>query len=608
MSELSHSPPQPESNELLQFNEKGKPPSSHSVGKSEDVYDPCSELGLFLSQRIRREIEENGSADRWSNKIETNFLKKILPEFKKKFPKSQLRGGALRKMWEKVSYYYEKFQGQKGALCNNKLDLRLMIREHLKSCACHSSHLSPYASAEQLAERIGECIAMVEGRRPDLEQLTKVVWATQKHLLYDLNSINSKDPCTQYDITDKLIVKTLLEVTSKTGAHAVDLESLKKEIVQEFELYEAAGKLSHADQLSSVVSMLLAKKLYHTCVISSAFSWEEKEKIEAFIRYQIALSRSNPTLSADRCRVEIIQRILALYSIAQELPKDLNDEDLRRYVREICISSKEKPPLLPTNKCNQIFFIFVNAEMHLMSENKSFDNLAVLENVLVQAYRITCQLPTLCLRQMDQLELLIWKNLEGDGKVLDQIDSQIYRVIEREIGNVLIDNPSHSFRTVVSMVLHFFKEIQKVDPSLGQLDKKIEVWVLQNDMLVRWIHFDQATPLLALLKNLWDRSHVDKYSVNHVEFVARVLADALKAFPVLYPFRDTLRHRLWILYKYLWYALFTDDRISTYKRFLVWHQTRFRHLHPELSEEQIEEMLRHLSDRSLPLTPFESVS
>jgi len=605
MSEISHPSPQPDSNELLQSDKKDPHHFFHSIDKSEDFCDPCSELGIFLSQKIRREIEESGSVDKWSSKIETSFLQKILPEFKKKFPKCQLGGAVLRKMWEKVSYYYEKFQ--KVALCDNeKLNLKLVIREHLKSCDC-PSHLSPYASAEQLATSVGECIAMVEGRRPDLEQLTKIVWAVQKHLLYDLSSINSKNPYTQYDAMDRLIVKTLLEINSKTGAHAIEFESLKRDVARELRLYEVAGNLSHTDQLSSVVSMLLAKKLYHTCVISSTFSWKEKEKVEAFIRYQISLSKSNHTLSDEWCRVEIIQRILALYSIAQELPKDISDEDLRKCIREICRSSNEKTFLLP-NTFNQICFIFINAEMHLMSENKSFDNLAALENVLVQAYRITCQLPTLCPRQMDQLELLIWKNLEGEGGVLDQIDPQTYRVIEREIGNVLIDTTYHSFRMIVSMVLHFFKEIKKIELSFEQLDKKVEVWVLQNDMLVRWIHFDQATPLLTLLKNLWNRSRVDAYSVNHTEFISHALACALEAYPLLYPFRDTLCHRLWILYKHLWYTLFTDDRVSTYKRFLVWHQIRLRHLHPELSEDEIEEMLRQLSDRSIPLAPFDGVS
>ena len=607
MSGLSspHSYPHPESDELRQFIGKDKESFLNPIDESEDFYDPFSDLSLFLSRKIKGEIQESGSVSKWSGKIEANLLAKILPEFKQKFPKYRLGTSALKKVWEKVSYYYEKIQGQKGALhTDGKLNLKFMIRENLKSCGS-PIHLPPYSFAQQLAGKLSECIATIEGKRPELEQLTKVIWAVQKHLVKDLSPVNAKSPYEEYDIIDKLIVKTLLEITSKGGT--LEPDTLKKEIAKELQLYEGTKTLTQKCQLSSTVSMILAEKLYHTSLISCHFSLKEKQQIETFIRYQTEISKNNPTLTSDEHRIELIQRILALYAIAQELPKNLSEEALRKSIREIRMLAQEKNGLL-SNRLDQTLFVFSNAEMHLMSESKSFDDLAALEDSLVEAYHIALQLPALSPSQMDQFELLIWKIIEEEGALLDHISPQTRQIIEKEVGNILIDNPCQSFRMIVSAALQFFKKVQKVDLDPQNLNEKIEVWVLQNDMLIRWVHFDHKTPLLALLKNLWNTSHLDEHTVNHEEFITHALTYALETHPLLHPFEELLRGRLWILYKYLWYTTFTDGRESTYERFLMWHRTRLQHLNPDFSAEKVEETLQKLSNQLIPLAPFENVS
>ncbi|MCB1082540.1 MAG: hypothetical protein KDK63_05290, partial [Chlamydiia bacterium] len=59
----------------------------YPIDETEEFYDPFSDLNLFLSKKVKSEIQETGSATKWSGKIEANLLAKILPEFKEKSPK-----------------------------------------------------------------------------------------------------------------------------------------------------------------------------------------------------------------------------------------------------------------------------------------------------------------------------------------------------------------------------------------------------------------------------------------------------------------------------------------------------------------------------------------
>ncbi|MBI3212114.1 MAG: hypothetical protein HYZ47_05510, partial [Simkania negevensis] len=186
--------------------------------ESSDFYDPFSDLSLFLSKKIKGELQKTGSSKKWSGKIESHLLAKILPEFKQKFPNYRLGVAALRKVWEKVSYYYEKIQNQTGALQENgTLDLYFMIRENLKEKGGENPplNLPPYHFAHQVALKVGECMATFEGVRPDTIHLVKLIWSAQKHLLRGLSSQNAKSPYEDFDPLDKLVVKTQLEVSSE---------------------------------------------------------------------------------------------------------------------------------------------------------------------------------------------------------------------------------------------------------------------------------------------------------------------------------------------------------------------------------------------------------
>jgi hypothetical protein len=190
----------------------------NSLDEAPDFHDPFSELNLFLSQKVKQEMCHCGNSKKWSVKIQDDLLQKITPEFQKKFPQYRLGVAALKKTWEKVAFYSQQIQHEKEALTQaGKLNVPFFIKENLKSLPQlkNTCHIHPYHFAHQLALKMSECIATVDGIRPKLDELTQMIWSIQRHLIPNLNPEHFKSPYDEYDKIDKLIVKTILEISAK---------------------------------------------------------------------------------------------------------------------------------------------------------------------------------------------------------------------------------------------------------------------------------------------------------------------------------------------------------------------------------------------------------
>lgn len=189
-----------------------------AIDESPEFHDPYSDLNLFLSQKIKREMRHCSNSRKWSPQLQDELLHKITPEFQQRFPKYRLGVTALKKTWEKVQYFSNQIQEEKEALTQDgKLNLSFFIKENLKSTSkLHNTcHVHPCHYAHQLAVKMSECIAVVDGIRPKLEQLTRTIWSLQRHLIEKLSPEHFKSPYDENEQADKLIVKAILEITAK---------------------------------------------------------------------------------------------------------------------------------------------------------------------------------------------------------------------------------------------------------------------------------------------------------------------------------------------------------------------------------------------------------
>jgi len=105
----------------------------HSVDESPEFHDPYSDLSLFLSNIIKNEMKNIDPSFRWTSKIQEELISKITPEFQKKFPQYRLGVTAVKKIWNKISFYTQQIQGKTEALdSNGKLNVNFfnIIRLH----------------------------------------------------------------------------------------------------------------------------------------------------------------------------------------------------------------------------------------------------------------------------------------------------------------------------------------------------------------------------------------------------------------------------------------------------------------------------------------------
>jgi hypothetical protein len=567
-----------------------------AVDESPEFYDPYSDLNLFLSQKIKQEMQHCGSSKKWSLKIQDQLLIRITPDFQKQFPRYRLGVSALKKTWEKVAYYSHQIQHQKEAInSDGNLNIHFFIKENLKNYTSFKNpgHLHPSHYAHQLATKMSECIATIDGIRPQLDHLTKMIWSIQRHLLRGGGMEQYNSPYDEYDQIDKLIVKTILEVNAKDPQIGHDeLEHKVKEIL--LSLHDMPS-FSSLDHMMGDISALIAEKLYATSTFHTLFLAEQKMAINNFICRHNWLCKTaayHPQLS------EIVRRIIALYTLASGLPKTLSEEAVKSAVFAVYPNALDNRPNLP-----QALYAFISAELVLMKSEEFCRSPSYVADAIWTIYKEATLLPLLEGKEKDILEIAVWKSFSQTEGLLEKLPYRIGQRIEQEIAGILIENPTQSFSSLVHETVNFFKrtkdlvQIKKWD----EIEKKIHIWAIQGDMLCRWIRLSSESTLLRLI---CQKQKEQRSILPHHTFVSEICQQYLKSYPELAPYSGQLFLRVGILYKYAWYTLFSLDEESSFDRFLKWHSCSLLFSGAMLGHEHLVHQLEEIVSKTLPLIPF----
>lgn len=566
----------------------------HPVDETPDFHDPYSALSLFLSHKIKKEIEDEPQASKWTIKIQEELIRKITPEFQKRFPQYRLGVTALKKIWEKVLFYTQQIQGKTEAISpDGKLNINFFIKENLKQYLQHkvSSFMHPHQFAHQVAAKMSECIATLEGTIPKVEILTQTVWALQKHLLNDYSIVSHKTPYDEFDKIDKLIVKTILETTAKYPHIAMqELEHKTKESLQA--LHDIPDFSSTA-KITCNVSAILAEKLYATSALHILFFSEQKESINQFIKKHSSLYKN--TLASPELP-ELVRRITALYTLASQLPKEISRETLSVAIKASFYGDKNRPELA------QSVYAFISAELLLIRGLDPLPPFEEIQTTVLEAYENTSFLPTLEGKNKEFLEIIIWKTLSEMEDFLEKLPYRIGQKIEEEIAGILINDPLKGFSSIVHETVNFFEQVKELTESKKwkESGKKIHLWCLQNDMLCRCIRIDLNSPLAAAIKKK-KLSH--PHITCHSTFISEICQEFLKQFPGMALYIGQLNSKAWTIYKHLWFTAFGKPQESSFDRFLKWHISFLQG--KENSKESLIKRLEEICKRCLPLIPFD---
>ena len=525
-----------------------------------DFHDPYSDLSLFLSQKIKEECKESGFISKWSLYLQEKLIAKISPEFQKKFPNYKLGVNTLRTLWKKIAYYSEQLGSQKEALTNEgKLNISFLIKENLKQYLELKSQNAfyPYQYAYQLAMKISDCVATLDGVRPLLDQLSKTIWFVQKHLLGKEALFDIKSPHDEIDKWDRLIIKTLLEVMEKNPQ--LTHKELEASVKEKLQSLQELPNLQSLDGVTAQISALLAEKLYPTSSFHTLYSHEEKIAAVKFIRKHILLYKKASTLfNLSECA----RRLSAFYLLASNIKEG-----------------------------DQSLTAFVSQETRLL-EHTHPENLA---QAIQEAFEETKQLPSLSLELLD---MIIWKVLSKEENLLNNLPYHIGLKIEEEISYIMIDGPKLSFGAIVHNAVQFFRNAKELTETKNWLaiEKKTALWGMQGDLLCKWLHLDKENTLLKLI---CEKKRLS--STSHTSFISDITQTYLSQHPEQVAYAPQVAARAAILYKYAWYTHLASSTESSLERFLEWHLILLSPLQEEETLLQIEEICK----KSIPLVPID---
>jgi len=562
--------------------------SNYPIDESEDFQDPFSDLSLYLAKRVRTAIDKHGSSSGWSSRIQSDLLKNILPEFRQAFPGRRLGPSALKKVWDKVAFYYNKLGTQKEALKENgTVNLDYMIRENLRTEKKEiSASLPPYHAAHEMAMRMSECLATVEGEKPRIEEMTRLIWSMHKHLMPNLPAAKAKNAYSEYTALDKLIVKMQLETTANEPF--LSEQTLKKRVEKRLLTLKEYLNENSKEQIYASVAHTLAVKLFPSISIA------KDERFALFIKHQLELF-SDPVDTASK--IEIAQRILALYPLATHLPSELDLDMISNAISALhAMMNDYAGPECPA--IDEILFTFLSHELNFLERKGQASDLEFVKRVIIDTLLNLKNLPLWQDKLLGELEIAIWAYCsEGTSN----------EWLENELASVVIDNPDNSFSTIVYKTMDMFKKAKVALNECHNTEHRIRSWTVQSDMLLRYIHFDENTALYRLMIDLWNEKGLSEESVDHKAFIELCKKKFLRHFKSLKGFEAAASQRLWIVYKYIWYHSFSLPEESTFERFLRFHMQTLKN---QLGggEDEIYKALSSITTLLLPLAPFERKS
>jgi hypothetical protein len=275
-----------------------------------ELIDPQSDISLFLARKIRQTHLIDRSKE-WSHYLQEKLIEKISPEFEKKFPESRLGSSVVKKVWDKINHLSELFEKQNDALtAEGKLNLHFLIRENLKTVLQqknnHFSH--PYLAAQELALKIGESLASYEGVRPELQQLTELIWTSLYHLLPARNLPAYENT---FEAKNRLIVKWMVDALAKESDLA--FTELKQLLQHKITFFKTLGQ--DLSQEIQELSMQWARALLPSTSLFQTQSSEALRKLRAWIKTQMQETFSEDQILKIKASALSLNLNISLYDL-----------------------------------------------------------------------------------------------------------------------------------------------------------------------------------------------------------------------------------------------------------------------------------------------------
>ena len=422
---------------------------------------------------------KKGGIKNWNHQIEKDILQRILPEFKAKFPYYRLGIAALKRTWEKISYYQKKVIYREAYQIDGKLNINYLIKENIRSYQQNYKQSSYYYYDQipSLANNLCECIAILEGKQPNLQNLTRIIWAVQQHLL-PASTLKSISIQKETDVLDELICKKMLYFIYH-NPH-LSYEKLKKLVKSNCVSFLHSDFFHSMEKLATIISILLSKSYTQ----KFNFSKTTRIAIETYISNHINRIYGGKSDSSITY-LSFVQNMISIFSLAPSLPKNYDLIKLRIAI-PLIVQEKSRSFLSYFPNFDPALYAFIKIESILLRERKKYPSKEQIEEEIIKSYT---ELSTISIEPIDTqiLETILWDNLDKILRISETMALDIRQSFLIALQDTIIDQPKSTFREQVRDTTYRLQEIEKSARNRGDITDKVEYFCLQNEMAYRFL-------------------------------------------------------------------------------------------------------------------------
>ncbi len=493
---------------------------------------------------------------------------------------------ALKRTWEKISYYQKKVVYGEAYRLDGKLNINYLIKENIRSYQQNYKQ-SPqyyYDQIPTLANNLCECIAILEGKQPNLQRLRRTIWSVVQHILPPgiLTTIPvQKD----LDLLDHFLSRNMLyhiyqNPTSSCEKLTWLMQSSSVGLFQQ----EYFGNM---EKLASIISILLSKSYVQRTPVHKQVKTAINTCIENHID-RIYRGKSDSLIT----HLSFVQNMIAIFSLIPDLPKSYDIDKLRIAIRLIT-QEKSRSFLSYFPNFDATLYAFIKIESILLKERKKHGSKEQLEEDILWSYRELCNISHIPFDNQF-LEIVLWDNLDRFLSISHCIPIKMREFLLITIEDNIIDQPNLNFAEQVRSTTYKVKKIREAIVDEPNIEERIEYFCLQNEMACRFMSVEKQSYLWEFLqKSIGKGFHKKKKQI-----LKEVVKLSISLHPILSDCMEHLLFRINILYTYLWY----QESCKTMNTV-----TAFVHRQSESiakSSYDKRQVIRERITTLLPMTPF----
>jgi hypothetical protein len=441
---------------------------------------------------------------------------------------------------------------------DGSVNIDFFIQENLKQYVLLQPSYSSqsYHYSQQLAAKISEFTATIDGQKPDWNHLTRIIWSLQKNLLSGSRT-SFKSPYDFVSNNDAPIFKILTKIHASYPL--ICQEELQSKALQTL---SDIKKIMESLSLHSVTvkgSLILSQMMLSSPSIID-MTPIEKHALQLFLRRHIDILKN---IQNHMTSQEMIKKVLALYRFAVVIPRNLTMDDILTGYDHYLISGT----LEPTSPSYSLLSLFLT-ETLLRREITSLPSKEDIGIWFAKHYKELIDLPSDYGRHINYIHAYAWQMIE---KEKEHIFDTCEEYLHDEIAEITIKKPHLKFEEIIDQLEASICETKKIFTSnrWEDLKFKTELLSLEHDMIHALAPLNTCDVLTQFIEEkISNKSHEFFYE----ECIKNFTSQFLELFPHFTYLQNILEKQIKIIIKQLWYQKHTSHQGSSLEKFLLWHK------------------------------------